>query len=325
MTDLVFQRGTTDQIQAYTGPAGTLVIDTQVKRLYVHDGETQGGFPVDSAEALQAIVDRIDGLVPGSVPGLAAALAAGISLQTLNQPDGIVGLDVNGKVEAFILPEFVIDVVEVATFQDLPNPGAGSRVYITLGDNKLWRWSGSAYFEITATPISTDALAEGEDNLYFQDVRVHNALTAEGDVTFDEGTFDLVVPEVTATTLGLEQVQNFGFASAPQAEAMTSNVLYLSPQRLRDIFLKAGLIYVGGEWIMDEGIIGFPNAMVALGSVASDWQGEESIPYPIFFYGTTAQNDALTLEKGQMSVDTDKDLLRIHDGATQGGFELPAA
>ena len=44
-----------------------------------------------------------------------------------------------------------------------------------------------------------------------------------------------------------------------------------------------------------------------------------------FRRGTTAQNDAFTGAVGEVSVDTDKDTLRVHDGSTAGGFEILSA
>ena len=38
--------------------------------------------------------------------------------------------------------------------------------------------------------------------------------------------------------------------------------------------------------------------------------------------GTTAQNDAFTGAEGEIIVDTQKHTLRVHDGETQGGFEM---
>ena len=43
-----------------------------------------------------------------------------------------------------------------------------------------------------------------------------------------------------------------------------------------------------------------------------------------FRRGTTAQNDAFTGAAGELSVDTDEDAIRIHDGTTAGGFETVA-
>lgn len=39
--------------------------------------------------------------------------------------------------------------------------------------------------------------------------------------------------------------------------------------------------------------------------------------------GTTAQNNGLTLTEGELSVDLEAKALRLHDGTTLGGFELP--
>lgn len=44
-----------------------------------------------------------------------------------------------------------------------------------------------------------------------------------------------------------------------------------------------------------------------------------------FRRGTSAQNDAFTGALGEISVDTDKDTLRVHDGSTAGGSELLTA
>lgn len=41
--------------------------------------------------------------------------------------------------------------------------------------------------------------------------------------------------------------------------------------------------------------------------------------------GTTAQNEAFTGAEGALSYDSDKKNLHIHDGATEGGFEIPSS
>jgi len=41
-----------------------------------------------------------------------------------------------------------------------------------------------------------------------------------------------------------------------------------------------------------------------------------------FRRGTTSQNNSFTGEAGEISVDTDKDTIRVHDNSTAGGFEL---
>ena len=41
-----------------------------------------------------------------------------------------------------------------------------------------------------------------------------------------------------------------------------------------------------------------------------------------FRRGTTAQNDAFTGSTGEISIDSTKDTIRVHDGSTAGGFEM---
>lgn len=60
-------------------------------------------------------------------------------------PNGIAELDSTGKVPADQLPGFVDDVVEVDTYEDLPNPGVSSKIYITIDTNKQYRWGGTTY------------------------------------------------------------------------------------------------------------------------------------------------------------------------------------
>ena len=62
---------------------------------------------------------------------------------------GVAELDSNGKVPSSQLPSYVDDVVEVADYTSLPSTGETGKIYITLDDNKTYRWSGSAYVEIS--------------------------------------------------------------------------------------------------------------------------------------------------------------------------------
>jgi len=53
-------------------------------------------------------------------------------------------------VPASQLPSFVDDVIEVANYAALPIPGATGVIYITLDTNKVYRWTGSVYVEISS-------------------------------------------------------------------------------------------------------------------------------------------------------------------------------
>lgn len=90
--------------------------------------------------------------------------------------DGYASLDGTGKVPAAQLPSFVDDVIEAANFAALPVTGETAKIYVTLDEGKTYRWSGSAYVEISASPGSTDAVTEGVGNLYFTTARVRETL-----------------------------------------------------------------------------------------------------------------------------------------------------
>ena len=65
----------------------------------------------------------------------------------------------SGKVPSSQLPSYVDDVEEYATLTALQAvSGETSKIYVVLDTNKVYRWSGSAYVEISSTPtIGTTA------------------------------------------------------------------------------------------------------------------------------------------------------------------------
>lgn len=65
--------------------------------------------------------------------------------------NGVATLDDNGLVPSSQLPSYVDDVIEAANFAALPAEGEGGKIYVTLDDNKTYRWGGSAYAEISAS------------------------------------------------------------------------------------------------------------------------------------------------------------------------------
>ena len=65
------------------------------------------------------------------------------------QPNGLAELDSTGRVPASQLPSYVDDVIDVDTYDDLPNPGESGKIYITTDTNLQYRWSGTGYAEIS--------------------------------------------------------------------------------------------------------------------------------------------------------------------------------
>lgn len=255
MLPIQFKRGTTAQNDAYTGRAGSISVDTELNTLRVHDGSTAGGFVVSDAANIDAIIARLDALAITDVAGLEDALADLVQSSTLGQANGVATLDGTGKVPAIQLPSFVDDVVEAANFAALPGSGEAGKIYITLDNNKVFRWGGSTYVEIVAAPGSTDSITEGSTNLYFLASRARAAISVSGDLAYNSttGVLSYTAPVVDATSIGLGNVQNYGVATQAEAEAATATNKYLTPQGARYFIEALGFVEDGGEWTLDQG------------------------------------------------------------------------
>ena len=71
--------------------------------------------------------------------------------------NGIASLDAAGLVPTSQLPSYVDDVLEYANLAALPVTGEAGKIYVTSGDNKIFRWSGSAYIEISPVAGNSDS------------------------------------------------------------------------------------------------------------------------------------------------------------------------
>ena len=102
--------------------------------------------------------------------------------------NGIAPLGADSKVPASYLPSYVDDVLEYANTTGFPAIGETAKIYVALDTNKTYRWSGSAYVEISPSPGTTDSLTEGATNLYFTTARARAALSAIGAVSYNSAT-----------------------------------------------------------------------------------------------------------------------------------------
>ena len=65
--------------------------------------------------------------------------------------NGYASLDGGGLVPSTQLPSYVDDVLEFANLAALPATGETGKIYVALDTNKIYRWSGSAYIEVSPT------------------------------------------------------------------------------------------------------------------------------------------------------------------------------
>lgn len=93
--------------------------------------------------------------------------------------NGLCPLDGDSKVAAIYLPSYVDDVLEYADFAALPVTGETSKIYVTLDNGKCFRWSGSAYVEVSPNAVNSVAGKTGIVTLDKNDVGLSNVTNVE--------------------------------------------------------------------------------------------------------------------------------------------------
>ena len=87
------------------------------------------------------------------------------------QPLGLAELDAAGLVPAAQLPSYVDDVIEVATYADLPVVGENGKIYVVVADEtsgggtNSYRWTGTTYAMISNSLTAADVKSLYESNL----------------------------------------------------------------------------------------------------------------------------------------------------------------
>lgn len=115
---------------------------------------------IGTAANLQQVTDNgatttnpvtIGGLtITGLSTGVLKSDSGVISSVPFGAANGVATLAGDGKVPSNQLPSYVDDVVEVANYAALPVTGETGKIYITLDNNKVYRWGGSVYVEVAA-------------------------------------------------------------------------------------------------------------------------------------------------------------------------------
>lgn len=146
-----------------------------------------GKVRVDQIQSSTRTVD-VDDLALDSALGTAATLDAGTSAGNVPVLDGA------GKIVSAVLPSYVDDVVEYANLAAFPATGETGKIYVAIDTNKTYRWSGSAYIEISSSPVTSVAGRTGVVTLSNTDISglgtaaTKNTGTAAGNVVELDGS-----------------------------------------------------------------------------------------------------------------------------------------
>ena len=134
---------------AATTSANGLMSSTDKKKL---DGIAEGANKtvVDSAlssTSTNPVQNKVINTAIGNLTSLVGntAVATQISTAIASKAD----LDTNGKVPSSQLPSYVDDVLEYNGKSKFPSTGESGKIYVDTATNLTYRWSGSAYVEIS--------------------------------------------------------------------------------------------------------------------------------------------------------------------------------
>lgn len=145
-----------------------------------------------------------------TITGLDSTVTALTASIATKQVAGTYATLVSGLVPSGQLPSYVDDVLEFATYALLPASGEAGKIYLVLATSRIYRWTGTVYVLIEASPGSSDSVVEGTTNLYFTSARATTAVQASLDLKapLASPTFTGTVGGVTAAMVGLGSVNN---------------------------------------------------------------------------------------------------------------------
>lgn len=125
-------------------------------------GTEQGNVPViqSGGKLLASILPDLSGMyVPVDTTINGKPLSENVTLDAEDvgaipatekgQPNGVATLGSDGKVPSSQLPSFVDDVAEYPARSDFPETGQDGTIYVAEDTNLTYRWSGTAYVEIS--------------------------------------------------------------------------------------------------------------------------------------------------------------------------------
>lgn len=203
--------------------ATTAATPNAVKAAYdLADGKyakPQTGIPAtDLATAVQTSLTAADNAVPNTRTINGTALSSDITLTAADvgaiattakgANSGVAELDSAGKVPSSQLPSYVDDVLEYSAKSSFPAIGETGKIYVDTSTNLTYRWSGTAYVEISPSL----ALGETSSTAYRGD---------RGKTAYDHSQITSGNPHnVTASDVGLGSVGNFKAVSTVASQGL---------------------------------------------------------------------------------------------------------
>ncbi len=209
LQDVLITSATNGNVLAYDGTKwvnSTRLTTAETDIANIEDGTTIVG---------KALGDQNGNTIDTTYLTIANAATTYVPLSSKGVANGVAPLGSDNKIPSIHLPGGVDDIKEFANLGAFPAVGEASIIYVALDTNIIYRWSGSAYVEIssslalgttssTAFPgdrgVATEQLTEDIVNgtQTLTDTRITNSAI---------GVQPLIVNGITGTTANLQEWQ----------------------------------------------------------------------------------------------------------------------
>lgn len=151
-----------------------VVLETALKKVMTADERNKLNSVENGSQVNKIEVIKVNGVAtPVSNKEVNIAINYGNFIPTSEkgQNNGVATLGNDGKVPSTQLPSYVDDVLEFANKSSFPATGEAGKIYIDMQTNITYRWSGTAYTEISQSL----ALGETSSTAYAGDKGKANA------------------------------------------------------------------------------------------------------------------------------------------------------
>lgn len=187
-----------------------------------------------------ATADKVNAAVTINGTAFDGSVAKSFTLvesSSIGVADGVAPLDSNKLIPAEFLPSYVDDVLEAANLAALPETGESGKIYVTVDNGNVYRWTGTQYIRVNDTVSTAEEalkLAEGFE------------LEATGDATGTvniDGSGDVEL-ELTLKDVGTSGEQSGIVTTDSKGRVVSSRAIALSD-------LPAGITSTGIDFADD--------------------------------------------------------------------------
>lgn len=177
--------------------------------LLISTSKTGSGTTVTLTIPADTSLDDAIGTILNTIAAVNTSVGGKLDSSLKGSVNGVAELDANGLVPSAQLPSYVDDVLEYSAKSSFPATGETGKIYVDNSTNLTYRWSGSAYVEISPSL----ALGETSGTAYRGD---------RGKAAYDHSQLTSGNPHnVTKSDVGLGNVGNFKAVSTVTSQGLT--------------------------------------------------------------------------------------------------------